>query len=207
MSILFSDAVLMRSLNLFLILGSVAGVLAGAALLLRPEWLIRVSKRANHWVSTRQMAGPLARSIILDGWFYRYNRINGAVIMSGSIYIIYYFTAVFVKVDVLNSAFKTPNISPSVMSGLLDALVLTCLMGAIFAAIISLFLAFKPSMLREFEQKANQKMLLRQGLKALEIQRTGLDQYVFKNVRLTGILILLGSVYTLVVLVSNLKNF
>lgn len=206
MSTLFSDAILMRSLILFLLLGSVTGLFAGAALLLRPEWMLRASKFANRWVSTRQMARPLDRSINMDAWFYRYNRICGALLMSGAIYIVYFFTAAFDKAGALKNVFKAASVPPALMAGLLDALVLGCLVTAIFAAIVSLFLILRPSMLREFEQLANQKISLRQALKPLESQHGGMDQYVFKNARLAGILLLMGSIYTLVVLINNLKN-
>lgn len=206
MKTLFTDAILMRSLILFLMLGSVTGLLAGAALLLRPEWMLRVSKFANRWVSTRQMARPLDRSINMDAWFYRYNRLCGALLMSGAVYVVYFFTAAFDKAAVLKNVFNAASIPPALMAGLLDALVLVSLVTAIFAAIVSLFLIFRPSMLREFEQRANQRVSLRQALKPLESQHGGLDQYVFKNVRLAGILILAGSVYTLVILVNNLKS-
>ena len=206
MNVLFSDAVLMRSLILFLIFGSVAGLLAGAALLLRPGWLLGVGKITNRWISTRQMTRLLVQSFCLDGWLYRYNRCSGAALLIGSVYILYFFTAVFDKLASINIVFMFASISPAAMSGLIDALVLTCITGAVFVAIVSLFLLFRPSMLREFEQQANQKISVRQGLKPLEIQRDGLDQYVFRNARPVGVIILLCSIYILVELVSNLKS-
>lgn len=206
MSTLFSDAVLVRSMVLFLLLGSVAGLFAGAALLLRPDLMSFVSSLANRWVSTRQLSHPLVRFISLDSWFYRNNRLSGALIMLGAIYVVYFFTAAFDKSGVLNNVFKNTFIPTALMAGLVDALVLACLMGAVFAAMISLFLVFRPSMMREFEQRANQKTSLRQVLKPLESQRNGLDQYVFQNTRLAGLLILTGSCYTLVVLVKIFKD-
>jgi len=205
MGALFTDAVLTRSLILFLLLGSVAGLFAGAALLLRPELLLRASKFANRWVSTRQLARPLARFFSLDSWFYRYNLLSGAVLMSGSIYMVYFFTAVFDKTVALNNVFKFA-LPPALMAGLVDALVLSALMGAVFALLISLFLVLRPSMLREFELSANRSVSLRKELKPLEITRDGVDQCVFRHVRLAGMLILSGSIYTLVVLVSSFKS-
>lgn len=206
MDTLFSDAILTRSLILFLLLGSVAGLFAGAALLLRPALLLRLSKLANCWVSTRQLSRPLARFFSLDSWFYRYNRLSGAVLMSGSIYMVYFFTAVFDKTAALNNVFKTAMVPPALMTGLVDALVLASLTGAVFAMLISLFLILRPSMLREFELRANLDISLRKRLKPLEITRDGVDQCVFRNVRVAGVLILSGSIYTLVVLVSTLKS-
>lgn len=207
MDALFTDAVLTRSLILFLLLGSVAGLFAGASLLLRPELLLRASKFANRWISTRQLARPLTRFFSLDSWFYRYNLLSGAVLMSGSIYMVYFFTAVFDKTVAINNVFKTALVPAPLMEGLVDGLVLAALMGAVFALLISLFLVLRPSMLREFELSANRSISLRKELKPLEMTRDGVDQCVFRNVRLAGILILSGSIYTLVVLMSSFKSF
>lgn len=207
MSTIFTDAILMHSLILFLMLGSVAGLFAGAALLFRPDWLQRVSKHANRWFSTRQMVRPLARAIDMDNWFYRYNRLSGTLLIAAAFYIVYYFTAVFDKYSALRNVFNAANIHPEIMAGLIDALVLICMMGAVFAGIIGLFFIFRPSMLREFELQANCKTSLRRRLKPLEIQRDALDQYVLRHMRLVGILMLLGSIYTLVVLLNSLKNY
>lgn len=207
MNTLFSDALLMKSLILFLLLGSIVGLFAGIVLLLRPDWMKSLSKRANHWVSTRKWARPLGRAIVVENWLYRHNQLSGALLLAAAIYVVYFITTVFDKSGVLISVFKTASISPIVMAGLIDAVVLTCLMVAIFAAIISLFLGLRPSMLRELEQRANKKTSLRQMLKPLEVKREGLDQYVFQNVRLVGVLILIASIYTLVILLDSLTNF
>lgn len=206
MGALFSDAILTRSLILFLLLGSVAGIFAGVALLLRPELLLRANKFANFWVSTRQLSRPLVRFFSLDSWFYRFNRLSGAVLMSGSIYMVYFFTVVFDKTVAFNFIFKAAMVPAALMEGLIDALVLSSITGAVFALLISLFLIFRPSMLREFEFHANRKISLRERLKPLEITRDGMDRYVFRNMRLTGVLILSGSIYTLVVLVSSFRS-
>ena len=79
MSALFTDAVLMRSLMLFLLLGSVVGLLAGMALLLRPEWLQYLSKVSNRWISTRQTGRSLGQSVSIDRWFYLYAHLSGVV--------------------------------------------------------------------------------------------------------------------------------
>ena len=206
MNALFTDEVLTRSLLLFSMLGSVAGLFAGAALLCCPDWLLRVSKHANRWVSTRQVARPLARSIDLEGWLYCHNRPAGILLMSAAAYIIYYFTALFDKPVAMNSVFKSSIIPSVLMDGLIDALVLVSLIGAVFAVLISLFIVFRPSMLREFEQRANKRTSLRQGLKPLEILRGGVDHYVSKNVRLVGVLIFTGSFYTLVIMLGHWKS-
>lgn len=200
MSTLFTDAVLLRSLVLFLMLGSAAGLLMGVMMLWRPEWLARLSKHANGWVSTRQMARPLEQTVNLDNWFYRYGRLSGAVLMLGAMYIIYMFATHFARADLLLNLAKMHLVQPVLLEPLLDTLVLIFLAGAVLALLVSLFLFFRPSMLRDLEFGANQSISLRSSLKPLEVQRDGLNQLVFRNIRLTGVLLLCGSLYTLVAL-------
>lgn len=200
MSVLFTDAVLLRSLVLFLMLGSVAGLLTGALLLWRPEWLARVSQFANKWVSSRQMSRPLDKPVNIDHWIYHYSHWTGGVLLAGALYIIYIFTAHVGRADLLASLAKANLVQPALLGLLLDALVLIFLTGAVLALLVSLFLLFRPSMLRDLELGANQRISLRQLLKPLEMQHGDLDQLVSRNIQLAGVLLLCGSLYTLVAL-------
>lgn len=200
MSLLFTDAVLLRSLVLFLMFGSVAGLLAGALLIWRPEWLARVSKRGNRWVSTRQLARPLEQSVNFDNWVYRTSHWSGGVLLAGALYIIYMFTAGLARADLLATLAPMHLVQPVLLETLLDTLVLVFLAGALLAMLVSLFLIFRPSMLRELELGANKRISLRRVLKPMEMQRGELDQLVLRNVHLAGVLLLCGSLYTLVAL-------
>ena len=193
-----TETLLLRSLVFFLMVGSVAGLLAGAALILRPHWLIRLSKISNRWVSTRQIDKVLERPIHLDQWFYRYSRVSGALMLAGAIFLIYFFTTSLDKLNSLAGIFRNANIPPALMDGLLDGLVLIILVGSVLALIVGLFLLFRPSLLRGFEHKANQTASLRRALKPLEIPRSNVDEYVFRHGLWIGVLLVLGSVYTLV---------
>lgn len=200
MSVLFADAVLLRSLVMFLMVGSIAGLLAGMLMLWRPEWLARVSKQANKWVSTRQMGRSLEQSVIVEHWLYHYGQWSGAALFAGAIYIIYMFTAHIGRADLLLSLAKVNLVASVLVEPLLDGLVLIFLMGAMLALLVSFFMLFRPSMLRDLELGANQRVSLRQSIKPMEIQHGELDQLVFRNVQWAGVLLLCGSLYTLVVL-------
>lgn len=204
-AISITDTLLLRSLLLFLMLGSVVGLLAGAALILRPQWLMRLGKFTNRWVSTRHLDKALERPINVDHWFYRYSRASGILILAGAIFIIYFFTASFDKLGTVAGLFKNTIVPPALMGALLDGLALIILVGGVSALIVSLFLLFRPSVLRGFGQTANQTSSLRRALKPLEIPRSNVDEYVFRHVRLVGVLLLFGSLYTLVGLAAWLS--
>lgn len=201
MSVLFTDAVLLRSLLLFLLLGSIAGLLAGMALLLRPEWLQSISKFSNRWVSTRQMGRSLEQKVNIDHWLYRYGYISGAVLLAGAVYILYMLTTHIVRADILLGLGRMHLVQHALLEPVLDTLVLVFIAGAVLALVVSLFLIFRPSMLRDLELGANQSVSLRQSLKPVEVQRGNVDQLVFRNVRLVGAVLICGSLYTFVVLV------
>lgn len=201
------ESLLLRSAVLFLIVGSLAGLVVGALLLWRPQRLRMVSAVLNRWVSTRHLDQSLERSVSLDPWFYRYRRTSGVLTLLGSCYILYFFTVSLDKVEAINGLsrhFKLPFV---LVGALLDAGVLIALLGALFAGFISLFLLWRPSLLREFEQGANQWVSLRRALKPAEIPRPGVDEYVFQHGRRAGILLVLGSLYTLVLLTMLLSRY
>jgi hypothetical protein len=194
------NKLLFHMLLLFLMAGSIAGLFAGAALVLRPVWLLRASNHVNRWIAMRRISSLLERVIKVDRWFYRYRHASGMFILAGAVFLIYFFTARFDKLGTLIGLSRKFALSPAFIEVLVDSSVLSILLGAALALIISLFLLIRPSMMKEFEQGANQWISLRRGLKPFEISRVGVDEYVFKNVQMTGVLLLFGSLYTLAVL-------
>lgn len=193
---------LLQSFVIFLIAGSIAGMVLGALLLLYPQSLRRVGQSMNRWVSTRHLNQPLERSIDVDPWFYRYRKSSGTFILLGACYIFYYFIVSLDKADIISGMARHFELHPLLIEGLLDATVLSAMLGAVLAAFVGLFLLLRPSMLRDFEQMTNRWVSMRRALKPLETSNRNLDEYVFKYERQAGILLVLGSLYVLVFLLS-----
>jgi len=192
-----ANTLLLHAWLLFLMVGSIAGLCAGVALIMHPSWLLHANRRANRWIATRQIDRLLEQAIKIDRWFYRHHRISGILLLAGAAFLIYFFTARFDRLATLAGLSRIFLLTPTITGVLLDAVVLSILLGAAFTSIISLFLLSRPSMLRGFEQGANQWLSLRRAIKPLEMNRPGMDDYVFRNVQLVGALLLLGSLYTL----------
>lgn len=193
---------LLQAFVVFLIFGSLAGLVAGALLLFRPHILQRWSSLLNRWVSTRHLDQSLERSINVDSWFYRHRRVSGIVALLGALYILYYFTVTLDRGQAIAGLAQHYSLPASLVGGLLDALVLSALMGALLALLVSLFLLMRPSLLRDLEQGANQWLSLRRALKPTEIPRAGVDEYVYAHGRQVGMLLVLGSLYVLVLLLT-----
>ncbi len=202
----FIQAWLLQAFVLFLIVGSLAGLAVGVLLFWRPQAVRRAGQKLNRWISTRQMDQALERTVSLDHWFYRHHRISGAASLLGALYILYFFTARMQREQILGGLARSFQLPPQLAAGLLDAVVLSALVGALFAVLVSLFLLLRPSMLRGFEQGANQWVSLRRALKPAEIVRPGVDEYVFLHARQAGALLILGSLYVLAMLLSWLGH-
>lgn len=191
---------LFQSAVIFLVIGSVAGLLVGALLIFRPQHIQTISALLNRWISTRKFDKALERNFTLDPWLYRYRRFTGMLVLLGSLFVLFYFTVQLDRAATIEGLAKHFHYYPSIVGGLLDALVLSSLVGALSAVFVALSLMFRPSMLRGFEESANQWLSLRKALKPLETPRDNMERYVERYTRQIGIFLLLGSLYTLVLL-------
>ena len=201
------ESLLLRSFVLFLMLGSLAGLIVGALLLWSPQRLRAVSSLLNRWISTRHLDQALDRVVEIDPWFYRHHLTSAWLILLASGYIIYSFTIGLNRANAVIGLSRYCHLPEGLAAGLLDAMVLSALLGVLFAVFVSLFLLLRPSMLRDFEQGANSWVSLRRGLKPLEIGRAGVDEYIFKYGRQAGLLLVLGSLYALSLLTFWLSHY
>jgi hypothetical protein len=201
------ESLLLRSFVVFLMVGSLAGLVVGALLLWNPLRLRAIGNMLNSWVSTRHLDQALDRTVEIDHWFYRYRRASGGVILLASGYILYTFSVGLDRASAVIWLARRFSLPSALAGGLLDALVLSALLGALLAVFVSLFLLLRPSLLWDFEQVANRWVSLRRWLKPMEIPREGVDEFVFKFGRRAGILLILGSLYTLAFLTFWLSHY
>lgn len=190
--------VLFHAMLLFFVTGSIAGMLAGSVLILRPDWLIYAGRFVNRWFSTRPITLFLERMILVDRWFYRHHYVSGAFLLAGAVFTLTFFTVNFDKAHALARLYGEFAVVPAVINILLDSVVLIIILGVSFALVIGLFLLIRPSMLKGFEQESNQWISLRRGLKPFEVQYFGLDEYLIGNDKMAGVVLLCASLYTLV---------
>jgi hypothetical protein len=200
------EELLLRSLVSFLLIGAIAGVMTGALLLWRPERLRHISGILNRWISTRQLDGSLERSISIDPWFYRHRYISAVLILLSSLYILYCFVVGMDRDGVAAGIARRFVLPLPVAGGLLDALVLTSILGSLLALFVSIFLLMRPSLLRDFELFANQWVSLRRAMKLVELPRAGIDEYVFRHGRKVGVGIIIGSLYVIVLLTTWISH-
>jgi hypothetical protein len=176
-----------------------AGVLIGVLLLFYPSYFTALSSILNRWVSTRKMDKSLESSFSLDPWIYRHRKLTGGLILLGAIYVLYFFTFKIDRSAAIIGLAKHFNYPLPLIAGLLDALVLSSLLGALCAVFVALSMTLRPSLLRGFEDDMNQWLSLRKALKPLEIPRDDVERYVERHSRQVGIFLLVGGLYTLLI--------
>lgn len=181
-------------------------MVVGAMLVFRLERLNVLSRLLDRWISTRHLDRALERRITLDPWIYRYRQISGVVIATGGLFVLYYFGVQLERAETVAGLARRLAYPQALAEALLDAMVLSALLGAFCAIVAALFILFRPSMMRGFEEGANQWLSLRKTLKPLEVSRGGLQVYVEQNARQVGIFLMLGGLYTLVLLLAWLQG-
>ena len=194
-------SILWQSLIVFLFVGSAAGVVLGLLLILRPAWLQSASKFTNRWVSTRQLDLALERSINIDMFVYRYRFVGGGLLLAGAAFILYFFSVQFDKASVIAMGLQLYHWPARLMEALVDGVVLSGLVGALSAAIVSLLLLLRPDLLRGVEQYSNRWVSSRRALKPMAIPHYEVDEAVFRHRQLAGSLLILGSLYTVIMLI------
>jgi hypothetical protein len=185
---------LWRALAIFLLIGALSGVALSLLLIFKPEFLGRVNRVANRWISTRHFNRWADRSVNTEQWFYKYHRTAGIVIVLGASYLLLYFSILFNKAYTLK---RWSGVVPDkLLEGLLDAMVLGSLIGSVVALIAGLFLWLRPSLLRGMEEDANQWVSLRRATKVLDVpHHDQVDRFVERHAQRVGWLLLLGSIY------------
>jgi hypothetical protein len=181
-------AIVWHSILLFLWGGSVLAIIVGALLLLAPLWLARINRRAAFWVDMSGLAGELDRPHWLERHIYRHHRLVGALLMSGSVYVVYEFLlrptqqtiAVLMRGDVL---------------GLLDGSIALFVIVGVLGAFLGLVMMTKPSLLRELEVASNRWISTADLAKIINRANFSVDRIAFSARTISGIILIIGGVY------------
>lgn len=193
-----ADIFLWRALAIFLLVGALLGILLGLLLIIRPQLLGHVNRVANRWISMRRISRLMDHSLSIEHWFYQHHRATGMAVVAGAAYMFIYFGLLFDKAHMLQ---RISSMVPArLLDGLLDALVLSSLIGAAVALIAGLFLWLRPSLLRGFEGQANLWVSSRKATKIFDVPRDQVDRFVARHAQKAGWLLLLASIYLFFIL-------
>lgn len=187
------DIILWQSLAIFLLLSALTGVMLGLLLIFKPHLAEYAGRMANRWVSTRRLTEPMDRRINIEGWFFKYHRPMGMLVMLGAGYILVSFSLTFDKATALRRL--SVYVPTNLLDILVDSLVFFALLGSVVALFIGLFMCLRPSMLRGVDEISNQWISLRRITKPLSMPYNQTENYTSHHKQRVGWLLLLGGIY------------
>lgn len=191
------EIILWRSLATFLLVGAATGVVVSLLLIYRPAMFERLNRAASRWISMRRLDRGVDRRVSLEQWFYRHHRSLGMLVCIGAGYVFVFFGLQFDKALALQHlpARLPVRLQPGVLEGLLDALVLISLTGAVAALFVGLMLWLRPSVLRGLEGRANRWVSVRRATRFLDVPHN--TRFLLHHNRRIGWMLLMGSLYLL----------
>lgn len=185
---------------LFLLGGCVVGIVAGLAMLINPDGVLRLNQYLSKWYSTERLSDALDKQRKVEREIYRHHRLAGALIVVGAIYTLYILNFAFSRQATAVILSDRDNFS--LVEWLLDALVLAFNVGCLTALVVGVILMMRPSFLKGSESRLNRWVNTEKSMHTLDVMRHGLDHFIASHLRITGALVIVGSIYV----ISVLKN-
>lgn len=187
------NQILLQSALMFFLGGSIMGILVGAAMLFKPEQLMRLNQQVSRWVCTERIVVRLDCRRRIEPFIYRHHRLTGAAVLIGAVFVSHTFLFRY-NLRVIST------LIPKDYWWLSDALVAMLLIGSLLAALIGGIVLTKPSLLRDIEASANRWICTEHALSWLNNKRHFIERFLFSYHRFFGTLILAASLYVFVVL-------
>jgi hypothetical protein len=183
----FWSQVVLPSLALFGMAGSVLGIAVGLGLLLRTAATLRFFSTMNRWVSTRRTLRPLEIPRSIGSPTARKPRWNGLVLVLAGAYV----AVVLWQLDGTKLASAvTHGARYAVITGILfSAMRWFMVVGGLAVVAVGIMLLFFPAAYPAFEARANRWYSTRQALSGGDSMHMTLDRLVESFPRASGILV------------------
>ena len=187
------NEILLKSSLTFLWVGSCAGVLVGAGMLLRPAQVVRMNDYLSRWVSTDKVHEAIDRPRWVERHFYRYHRAVGVAVTLGALLVLYTFLFAFDRREIY-------ALIPRGHWWLSNAALNALLVGSALAAVIGVIVIIRPSILKDIEKALNRWVSTERLETLLNSRSYSAEKPILRHSQLAGTFILLGSAYVLVAL-------
>jgi hypothetical protein len=144
---------------LFIIVGTFVGLIFGLGLIFAPSITLKFNEKINTRISLRKKTKAIETPIKSEPVFYKYSKISGAILIIGSLFILYTL-ATFNIYSLIPHLPK--SISPAAWDWLLQAGQIFFFITCSFILIFGLIVLIRPSLMKNFEQAANHWISTRQ---------------------------------------------
>jgi len=189
-----------ESATYMLILFSLIALIVGILLLFSPQKMGQLKALSDRWLTPRKSLKPLEIPRESDAFLYRHHQWIGAMAIILPIITIYLL--------LYSVAEQLPRSSISrqehylFWSWLFESATLFLWMANIFAFLVGIVIFFRPSLLKWVEESSNRWFSTRQGLRKLDRSYPQLDQLMMRKSHWTGIFLIAGSLYILVLILT-----
>jgi hypothetical protein len=176
-----TEQILVPTLMLCLLVGSLAGLVFGCALALKSGPTLQFIARMNRWVSTRETFRPLETVRDVDpAPDSPYRRVLGVLFIAGGLVTMYFLLT---RLDVARAI----DAKRAVIAALaLQATQLTLVAGGLFAFVVGLLMVFWPQRLAALEARMNRWYSAQRLVAADEVMHTPLEPRVEANPQAAG---------------------
>lgn len=184
----FVERVIIPALVIFVLVGGVAGVLLGAALLLRTDSALRFVRRMNRWVSTRRAIEPLERPHTMERPSPRLRFWLGVLLALGGALLVF---LVLARLHVERGGF-VPGVDLQrwMLSGVaLQTTKWFLIVGGAFSCVVGLLMLFSPSQMDALEARMDRWYSPSRLRAAEETMHTPLEPQVEAHPRAAGLII------------------
>ncbi|MDP2709844.1 MAG: hypothetical protein Q8O56_01375 [Solirubrobacteraceae bacterium] len=175
---------LLPSAVIFLFLGSVFAIVAGAGLILRGEATLRLFGKLNRWVSTREALKTVDQQHDIEQTMHRRQRLLGAVFLALAALSFIVLVAKY-DVAVLSSVFAR-RFPPIAVELAVVTLKWTLIAGDILAIIVGAALILSPDVLAKVEARTNRWYSTRTDADDAALMHLTLDKWAEKHARAAG---------------------
>ncbi|MDO9372208.1 MAG: hypothetical protein Q7U07_06420 [Gammaproteobacteria bacterium] len=182
-------------LHALMIGGSIVAVVIGVYLLLAPQRVWGLNRYLNTWFATSKLTDPLDAPRHIERAVYRHHREVGAALLAGALYTLYILKFRYDPQAALNALGR--GLNHNLVGWLLDAGAFLLVAGSVLALPIALVLIIRPSLLRDFEIRANRWYHTDRALKPLDVMRYAPDEVMVRHPRITAAVFILGGLYVL----------
>lgn len=180
-----------------LMVGLCFAFVASVLLLLRPRLLFMLNERLSRWVDTEQRFRALEKPRQWERFFYRHHRVLGSLISLGAIYVLLTWAFAYDRARVIGLLDRRWVIDG--LDWIVAAVETMVVLLHAATLVVGLIILFRPSLLKNIERAANR---WHSGPQVQVLDRIygPVDRSLAVYPRLSGLLLLLASVWSLVVL-------
>ena len=170
--------------------------LLGIFMVLFPGVIVRSSGRLNRWISTEPFFNSIDRPRRSERLFYRYHHIFGGLIVIGAAYCLLVAIRYLDETQLISALPVIVN--REVSSWLYTSLHYVLIAANAFALVLGFFVLIRPSLIKDFEMRANRWFGNEKLLQPLDRAHAIPEDRFPGNLRLFGVAVFLGGIFMMV---------